>query len=197
MFHQTKEPLMEEYSIAKQIYRLSQADTCEIARNSVLQSGFNDNEKLHWVGSLDRWKNDILKTNVPNVRIRFRHKTWLEEWLVLKGESEVMDSLVQFATNQLISSPLARKASVIPMVPDMESMPQARQEDLEMFLNNEPPRPSSALGGKTKLLPVRETYEAPAKVPLNVAMPFYISGALFGGILAVAIVDMITRARRS
>jgi hypothetical protein len=35
MFHQTKEPLMEEYSIAKQVWRLSSADLCEVARMSV------------------------------------------------------------------------------------------------------------------------------------------------------------------
>ena len=37
MFHQTKEPLMEEFSIAKQVWRMSSADLCELARMSVLQ----------------------------------------------------------------------------------------------------------------------------------------------------------------
>ena len=40
-FHFTKEPLMEEYSIAAQVWKFSSADMCELARNSVLQSGFN------------------------------------------------------------------------------------------------------------------------------------------------------------
>lgn len=31
---------MEEYSIAAQVWKLSTCDMCEIARNSVLQSGF-------------------------------------------------------------------------------------------------------------------------------------------------------------
>lgn len=48
MFHQTKEPLMEEYSIAKQVWRLSSADLCELARMSVLQSGFDDECKKRW-----------------------------------------------------------------------------------------------------------------------------------------------------
>jgi len=39
-FHFTKEPLLEEYSVAAQIYKFSPADMCELARNSVLQSGF-------------------------------------------------------------------------------------------------------------------------------------------------------------
>ncbi|RKP26665.1 hypothetical protein SYNPS1DRAFT_3409, partial [Syncephalis pseudoplumigaleata] len=35
-FHFTKEPLIEEYSIAAQIWKLSSTDMCEITRNSVL-----------------------------------------------------------------------------------------------------------------------------------------------------------------
>uniref|UniRef100_A0A4W5KZ60 AMP deaminase n=1 Tax=Hucho hucho TaxID=62062 RepID=A0A4W5KZ60_9TELE len=40
-FHFTKEPLMEEYSIAAQVWKLSSCDMCELARNSVLMSGFS------------------------------------------------------------------------------------------------------------------------------------------------------------
>uniref|UniRef100_A0A8C2Y9S3 AMP deaminase n=1 Tax=Coturnix japonica TaxID=93934 RepID=A0A8C2Y9S3_COTJA len=40
-FHFTKEPLMEEYSIATQVWKLSTCDMCELARNSVLMSGFS------------------------------------------------------------------------------------------------------------------------------------------------------------
>merc|ERR1719159_128786 len=65
MFHQTKEPLMEEYSLAKQFFRLSSADLCELARNSVLQSGFPPEVKARWLGSNDPNFNDITKTNVP------------------------------------------------------------------------------------------------------------------------------------
>ncbi|XP_070202857.1 AMP deaminase 2-like isoform X4 [Littorina saxatilis] len=49
-FHFTKEPLMEEYSIAAQVLKLSTCDMCEIARNSVLQSGFPHEMKQHWLG---------------------------------------------------------------------------------------------------------------------------------------------------
>lgn len=34
-----QDPLMEEYAIAVQLWKLSTCDVCEIARNSVLQSG--------------------------------------------------------------------------------------------------------------------------------------------------------------
>lgn len=37
----TQEPLMEEYSIATQVWKLSSCDMCELARNSVLMSGFS------------------------------------------------------------------------------------------------------------------------------------------------------------
>ena len=101
MFHHTREPLIEEYSIAKQYWRLSAADLCEVARNSVLQSGFPDEDRKHWLGSLDRWMNLIDRTNVPDTRVRFRHKTFLEEWSVIRGENYA-DSLVAFTTKQLL-----------------------------------------------------------------------------------------------
>ncbi|KFM77927.1 AMP deaminase 2, partial [Stegodyphus mimosarum] len=49
-FHFTKEPLMEEYSIAAQVWKLSSCDMCELARNSVLMSGFPLSVKKHWLG---------------------------------------------------------------------------------------------------------------------------------------------------
>lgn len=33
---------MEEYSIAAQVWKFSQTDMCELARNSVLMSGFEE-----------------------------------------------------------------------------------------------------------------------------------------------------------
>jgi AMP deaminase len=172
MFHQTKEPLMEEYSIAKQIYRLSQADTCEIARNSVFQSGYTDEEKHHWLGSLDRWKNDILKTNVPDIRIKFRHKTWLEEWLVLKGESQVMDSLVQFATQHLLSTPVVSMASMEPLTKRF-----AVEE-------SEPEEPEKKKVGPSRVAPKK-------KYPLKESLPWYLSGAIVGAVATVVVLDII------
>ncbi|BBN14856.1 AMP deaminase [Marchantia polymorpha subsp. ruderalis] len=81
--HLTKEPLVEEYSIAAQVWKLSACDLCEIARNSVYQSGFFHPLKAHWVGK-NYFKrgpegNDIHKTNVPHMRVEFRHEVWREE----------------------------------------------------------------------------------------------------------------------
>ncbi|KAF2299567.1 hypothetical protein GH714_038178 [Hevea brasiliensis] len=81
--HLTREPLVEEYSIAAKVWKLSSCDLCEIARNSVYQSGFSHVAKLHWLGSKFFLRgpegNDIHKTNVPHMRIAFRHETWKEE----------------------------------------------------------------------------------------------------------------------
>ncbi|CAO2820128.1 unnamed protein product [Amaranthus hypochondriacus] len=81
--HLTKEPLVEEYSIAASVWKLSSCDLCEIARNSVLQSGFSHALKRHWIGEnyykRDPDGNDIHKTNVPHIRVEFRHMIWREE----------------------------------------------------------------------------------------------------------------------
>ena len=79
----TKEPLIEEYSVAAQIYKLNAVDMCELARNSVLQSGFEAGLKRHWLGKNYRFPgplgNAMEKTNVPNIRVGFRHDTLMEE----------------------------------------------------------------------------------------------------------------------
>ncbi|KAF9673500.1 hypothetical protein SADUNF_Sadunf10G0030700 [Salix dunnii] len=81
--HLTKEPLVEEYSVAAKVWKLSACDLCEIARNSVYQSGFSHVEKFHWLGSKYFLRgpegNNIHKSNVPDIRIAFRHETWKEE----------------------------------------------------------------------------------------------------------------------
>lgn len=129
--HLTREPLVEEFAVAAQVWKLSSCDICEIARNSVVQSGFPAHIKRFWLGDARRspeddtrwpcwydtagscprtvslalrrsgggggrtmvdivrtlrccletayapcdWGNDIRQTNVPDVRIQFRHDT--------------------------------------------------------------------------------------------------------------------------
>jgi AMP deaminase len=79
----TKEPLMEEYAVAAQIYKLSAVDMCELARNSVIQSGFEFVLKQRWLGPqcyLPGVKgNDVAKSNVPDLREAFRHETLIGE----------------------------------------------------------------------------------------------------------------------
>nr|XP_043893826.1 AMP deaminase 2 isoform X1 [Solea senegalensis]XP_043893827.1 AMP deaminase 2 isoform X1 [Solea senegalensis] len=82
-FHFTKEPLMEEYSIAAQVWKLSSCDMCELARNSVLMSGFSHEAKSYWLGPKyfmeGQEGNDIRQTNVPDIRVAYRYETMCEE----------------------------------------------------------------------------------------------------------------------
>ncbi|PKC59713.1 AMP deaminase [Rhizophagus irregularis] len=89
-FHFTKEPLIEEYSVAAQIWKLSASDMCELARNSVIQSGFEMAVKKHWLGK--DWRlpgpdgNYIHKTNVPEIRMKFRYDTLTEELRMIENK---------------------------------------------------------------------------------------------------------------
>jgi len=81
--HLTREPLVEEYSVAAQVWKLSGTDLCEVARNSVLHSGFPGRLKQHWVHT-EFWRggpegNNIQKTNVPALRMVFRKDCHSEE----------------------------------------------------------------------------------------------------------------------
>ncbi|NXQ35025.1 AMPD1 deaminase, partial [Alaudala cheleensis] len=82
-FHYTKEPLMEEYAIAAQVFKLSTCDMCEIARNSILQSGLSHEEKMKFLGENYQEDgpdgNDIRKTNVAQIRVAYRYETWCYE----------------------------------------------------------------------------------------------------------------------
>ncbi|XP_009330201.1 PREDICTED: AMP deaminase 1 isoform X4 [Pygoscelis adeliae] len=82
-FHYTKEPLMEEYAIAAQVFKLSTCDMCEIARNSVLQCGLSHEEKAKFLGENYQEEgpqgNDIRKTNVAQIRMAYRYETWCYE----------------------------------------------------------------------------------------------------------------------
>ena len=78
----TKEPLIEEYSVAAQIYKLSAVDMCELAQHSVMQSGFEHQLKQRWLGPdyhISGVKgNSVAKSNVPDIREAFRHNALKE-----------------------------------------------------------------------------------------------------------------------
>jgi len=95
-----------------QIYKFTQSSLAELARNSVKQSGFEMEIKRHWLGHdwylpgvagndinkvcfpcvaclyylflifFDRWQ-----TNVPDIRLAFRHQTLLGELDMIRGKS--------------------------------------------------------------------------------------------------------------
>lgn len=92
-FSYTREPLIEEYSVAAQIYKLSNVDMCELARNAVLQSGWEAQIKTHWVGKNFEKNgvegNDVSKTNVPNIRVNYR-------WDTISTELELVNHFAHF-----------------------------------------------------------------------------------------------------
>ncbi|KAJ4961089.1 hypothetical protein NE237_020999 [Protea cynaroides] len=97
--HLTKEALVEEYSVAAKVWKLSACDLCEIARNSVYHSGFSHAAKAHWLGNKYFKRgpegNDIQKTNVPHMRIAFRDETWKEEMqYVYSGKAKLPEVVV-------------------------------------------------------------------------------------------------------
>ena len=63
--------------MAAQVWKLSSTDICEIARNSVLQSGVEDRFKRHFLGEGydEAGGNDIRMTNVPDIRVAYRFET--------------------------------------------------------------------------------------------------------------------------
>jgi len=85
MLHFTKDSLVEEYSVAAQVWKLSATDQCEIARNSVLQSGFERLYKLHFLGSN---LSDIKETNVPEVRLTYRAESLSTELKLIESYSK-------------------------------------------------------------------------------------------------------------
>lgn len=100
-FHYTKEALMEEYAIAAQLWKLSTCDVCEIARNSVVQSGLAHQEKQHFLGP-NYLKdgpegNDIRRTNVAQIRMAYRYETLCNElsFLVDVTKSDVIAEEVE------------------------------------------------------------------------------------------------------
>ncbi|MCJ1477032.1 AMP deaminase [Lambiella insularis] len=102
----TKEPLIEEYSVAAQIYKLNAVDMCELAKNSVKQSGFEHTVKQHWLGP-DYYLpgiagNNVAKTNVPNIREAFRHETLLQELSMIDRYTVAITSIEPVSTADLL-----------------------------------------------------------------------------------------------
>lgn len=108
MIHVTKEPLVEEYSVAAQVWKLTSIDMCEAARNSVLQSGFAHRLKAHWLGPRYFRRhvsgNDTHQSNVPDIRVQFRLEMHREEFAFLNDH--LNDGEVTVLAPSAASSPL-------------------------------------------------------------------------------------------
>ena len=109
----TKEPLIEEYAVAAQIYKLSAVDMCELAKQSVLQSGFEHVVKQRWLGANFALPgvagNDMAKVNVPNIREAFRHETWLQEMAMIDRYTK--SSSTHYLNPANLASPVESSAS--------------------------------------------------------------------------------------
>eukprot|EP01079_Euglenida_sp_SAG-EU17-18_P004040 gene4041-736_t len=82
-FHYTQEPLIEEYSMASKMWKLSTTDCCEIAKMSILQSGFTHQLKSKWLGNHyylhSSRGNDASKSNVSDIRCAYRYEVYWDE----------------------------------------------------------------------------------------------------------------------
>ncbi len=118
LFHYTREPLVEEYCVAAQVWKLNSVDMCEIARNSVLQSGFEHPYKAYWIGrqySVPGPRgSDIHLTNVPNIRLQYRFESLIHEHSVVQEGSGVLApmqmSMPPADTRQIKDKPAATGA---------------------------------------------------------------------------------------
>lgn len=101
ILHHTEDPLNEEYYSAAQIYNLSQCDLCEIARNSVLMSGYEHPFKCYFSGPnyyLPGIKGNYMNlTNIPDIRLSFRE-------FVLTKETEILNLFSKYIKKYIFSS---------------------------------------------------------------------------------------------
>mmetsp|Transcript_56019 Transcript_56019/g.64676 ORF Transcript_56019/g.64676 Transcript_56019/m.64676 type:complete len:739 (+) Transcript_56019:41-2257(+) len=75
LFHMSDDALLEEYSVARATFDLSMTDMMEIARNSILQSGFEEDFKKKYLG--ENYRKGVTfcdenRTHVPLIRAKFR-----------------------------------------------------------------------------------------------------------------------------
>ena len=106
LFHLSDDALLEEYSVARASFDLSLTDISELARNSVLQAGFEDEWKRKWLGD-DYAKGvtfcDEHKTHVPLIRAKFRSEHLAMELMYVsllaagKGDTVLREMMMQFS----------------------------------------------------------------------------------------------------
>ena len=105
LFHLSDDALLEEYSVARATFGLSMTDMMEIARNSVLQSGFEEEFKEKFLGK--EYKKGLTFcdeniTHVPLIRAKFRAEHLAIEHMLVhliaagKGDRVLEEMKVQF-----------------------------------------------------------------------------------------------------
>ena len=106
-------------------------DISEIARNSVLQSGFEDNLKEEWLGK-DYHKGitfcDEVKTHVPLIRAKFRAEHLALEHMLVnliaagKGEEVLKEMMYHFGKARD-----AHRNILVNNLPDVRPFPEQNQ----------------------------------------------------------------------
>ena len=96
--------------MAAQVWKLSSTDICEIARNSVLQSGVEDRFKRHFLGEGydEAGGNDIRMTNVPDIRVAYRFETLEHERRYIRKLTAAASPLASPAVGRVRSVAVAR-----------------------------------------------------------------------------------------
>jgi AMP deaminase len=168
----TKEPLIEEYSVAAQIYKLTAVDMCELAKHSVVQSGFEHIVKQRWLGQNYHLPgvagNDVAKVNVPNIREAFRHETWLQEVAMIERYTTAQ------TTTALSSANLPGSAQYQPSSP---SVSMATNPSATNPMENQAPQQFSNL--PYPALPTHPTFPAQA-ARMNPLNPSFSAGDIPG-----------------
>jgi AMP deaminase len=99
-YHFTREPLVEEYSIALKIWKMQFNDLCEIARNSVLQSGFSPAWKEKALGKFFDLRstlgNAVTKSRLSDVRVAYRFEVYHSEMNFLEEMLQPGQHLVRY-----------------------------------------------------------------------------------------------------
>ncbi|KAH7326771.1 hypothetical protein B0I35DRAFT_423570 [Stachybotrys elegans] len=148
----TKEPLIEEYAVAAQIYKLSPVDMCELAKNSVQQSGFELSIKRQWLGpncdKPGKEGNTMVKTNVPDRREEFRYYTLLQEKDILKRYA-AYEATTEGAAGPGVSSITSAPPAPVGLTSSTSasSMAEAKEPPSDALHSSggEPPRSKSSI----------------------------------------------------
>ncbi|SLM40687.1 amp deaminase 3 [Lasallia pustulata] len=150
----TKEPLIEEYAVAAQIYKLSAVDMCELAKKSVLQSGFEHTLKQRWLGQDFHLPgvlgNNVAKSNVPNIREAYRHETLLQELSMIDRYTAAATPTEAVSTSRIPPPPSHNYLPQAPASPtaSMRSNPSTTNLYMETPSRNhpQPARPHTVVG---------------------------------------------------
>lgn len=130
LFHMSDDALLEEYSVARATFDLSMTDIMEIARNSILQSGFEEDFKEEYLGKHYRKGATFCDehiTHVPLIRAKFRAEHLAIEHMMCnllaakKGKAVLEEMKVQFG--------LARDAHRNVLFDNMEEVPSFPEQN--------------------------------------------------------------------